>query len=94
MEEEIKESSELQEEEKTLMNTSTNNDGKKTTKRISKDKIKMLREWLRQNKNYPYPAPGEVAKLVSKTELSEKQIRVWFTNYRYRKFSPDVSCLS
>ena len=56
---------------------------KESNKRIKKENIKVLKSWLKKNKDYPYPSFSDVEELANKTSLTEKQIRVWFTNYRY-----------
>ena len=49
---------------------------------MSKENIKVLEEWLEENKEYPYPKQEDLEKLQVKTGLRKRQIRVWFTNYR------------
>jgi hypothetical protein len=42
----------------------------------------MLRQWLQDHSDHPYPSRKEKLALVKKTRLSKKQIQNWFTNAR------------
>ena len=55
---------------------------KATRTKINKRSKNILKNWLRKNKEYPYPNSDDLSELRRKTKLTEKQIRVWFTNFR------------
>lgn len=43
---------------------------------------KKLEEWISTHEEFTYPKAEDLEELISKTGLSDKQIRVWFTNHR------------
>lgn len=45
--------------------------------------MKILEGWLRGHDDYPYPTKQQFKELSKLTGMSNKQVRVWFTNYRY-----------
>ena len=51
-------------------------------KKASKHAREILQEWLDKNESCPYPDDNDLEFLTNKTGLNEKQVRVWFTNYR------------
>jgi hypothetical protein len=59
--------------------------------------VAVLKSWLDDHKNYPYPSSDEKDILARKTGLDVKQINTWFANNRKRAFqdlsfsSPDVA---
>mmetsp|Transcript_27714 Transcript_27714/g.31886 ORF Transcript_27714/g.31886 Transcript_27714/m.31886 type:complete len:126 (+) Transcript_27714:1010-1387(+) len=55
---------------------------------------KKLEEWIRIHEEFTYPKAEDLEELVGKTGLSDKQIRVWFTNHRNRKQTRAEICLS
>ena len=44
----------------------------------------VLREWLLQHRNNPYPTRAETRMLANVTELTTKQVGYWFSNARKR----------
>lgn len=48
--------------------------------------ITILKEWLTNNKNDPYPTPQDKFELARRTNLTLKQIENWFVNARRRYF--------
>jgi hypothetical protein len=52
-------------------------------KRIRRENIRILQTWITEHADYPYPTSEDVKKLSKHTGLKGKQIRVWFTNFRY-----------
>lgn len=50
---------------------------------IEKDTTKALEDWLADHKDYPYPTKQEFRDLAREAGMTNKQVRVWFTNYRY-----------
>lgn len=50
---------------------------KANTKRTySKQANMILKKWLIENYNHPYPKSNQVEKLVEETQLSHKQVRI------------------
>lgn len=43
---------------------------------------KILENWIRNHEEFSYPAQEDLEYLEQMTGLTEKQIRVWFTNHR------------
>lgn len=65
------------------MNTKVGIGNKKSSRtKVGKRSKNILKNWLRKNNEYPYPSSADLEDLTRKTKLTEKQIRVWFTNYR------------
>jgi len=48
----------------------------------------ILKVWLFEHIEYPYPTPEEKQQLCEKTNMSPTQIRNWFTNFRKRHWNP------
>jgi len=42
----------------------------------------LLKEWIEENEDCPYPDKEAIQTLTHATEMNEKQVRVWFTNFR------------
>ncbi len=42
---------------------------------------------MQEHEGCPYPEQEDIAMLMQQTDLTEKQIRVWFTNYRNASIS-------
>mmetsp|Transcript_39058 Transcript_39058/g.44684 ORF Transcript_39058/g.44684 Transcript_39058/m.44684 type:complete len:150 (+) Transcript_39058:16-465(+) len=80
--------------EENLISLRQSNKKRKVRTKISKAVAKLLYEWISSHEDYPYPSSNDLELLKQSTQLTEKQIRIWFTNYRNRKLSPTTSCLS
>uniref|UniRef100_A0A7S2V6E2 Homeobox domain-containing protein n=1 Tax=Fibrocapsa japonica TaxID=94617 RepID=A0A7S2V6E2_9STRA len=52
--------------------------------------VKVLKEWLLspQHIHFPYPTNEEKKDLITKTNISKKQLQTWFTNARRRIWRP------
>jgi hypothetical protein len=50
--------------------------------KFGKQKTRILEQWIKSHEKFSYPNSDELDILTSKSGLTEKQIRVWFTNYR------------
>lgn len=77
--------------EKTLTNNTNNeisNDSNKYLKckraNYSKEVSKILKNWLKENLNNPYPSEREKNDLIKMTGLDSTQINNWFINARRR----------
>ena len=44
--------------------------------------IKMLTKWVEEHIDHPYPDEDELEMLRQATGMTEKQLRIWFTNTR------------
>lgn len=55
---------------------------RKRRTRINKATASVLERWIKQNEQYPYPEDEDLKRLTSETGMTEKQVRIWFTNYR------------
>ncbi|CAD8079641.1 unnamed protein product [Paramecium primaurelia] len=62
---------------KLLQNYPTN-----TKRTYSKSANMILKKWLIENYNNPYPKPHQVEQLVQQTNLTNKQVLNWFINAR------------
>ncbi|CAK69572.1 unnamed protein product (macronuclear) [Paramecium tetraurelia] len=62
---------------KLLQNYPTN-----TKRTYSKSANMILKKWLMENYNNPYPKPNQVEQLVQQTNLTNKQVLNWFINAR------------
>mmetsp|Transcript_13259 Transcript_13259/g.11732 ORF Transcript_13259/g.11732 Transcript_13259/m.11732 type:complete len:89 (+) Transcript_13259:151-417(+) len=60
----------------------------------NRDNRKVLKLWIEENVDCPYPEQDDIDSLTKDTGLSEKQVRVWFTNYRNRRFDRKTNCMS
>jgi len=49
---------------------------------MDKGNIIVLKHWLETHEHCPYPIYEDLMALTHETGMNEKQIRVWFTNYR------------
>lgn len=49
---------------------------------MDKNNIVLLQQWLEEHENCPYPTLEDLEDLTVSTGLTEKQVRVWFTNFR------------
>lgn len=57
---------------------------------ISKSVSKVLKRWLYEHIDNPYPSHVEKQKLSDKTGLATKQIQNWFINARKRIWQPII----
>ncbi|KXN70847.1 hypothetical protein CONCODRAFT_78649 [Conidiobolus coronatus NRRL 28638] len=57
---------------------------KKPRINIDKSSVEVLKEWLVEHINHPYPKESEKDQLAIKTKLSSRQIENWFINARRR----------
>ena len=62
--------------------------------RFPRPVIKILKDWLVEHIDHPYPTEEEKGILSVQTGLSLNQISNWFINARRRILQPMVSCLS
>ncbi|KAI9930658.1 hypothetical protein ASPWEDRAFT_39562 [Aspergillus wentii DTO 134E9] len=60
-------------------------------RRLSQDTVKVLRSWLHQHQEYPYPTEEEKEELQEQTGLSKTQIYNWFSNARRRRLRKRTS---
>ena len=42
----------------------------------------ILEDWIKNHEKFSYPSADQLSSLTEESGLTEKQIRVWFTNYR------------
>lgn len=59
----------------------------KTYQRLPPQAVKVLRAWLYQHREYPYPTDREKEELAEQTGLDKTQISNWFSNTRRRKLT-------
>ncbi|KAK1144147.1 hypothetical protein N8T08_005809 [Aspergillus melleus] len=59
--------------------------GKRSRARLPKHAVRVLRSWLANNSDDPYPTGADNLYLMEKTGLSKTQIRNWLANARKRK---------
>lgn len=57
------------------------------SRRLPSETVKVLRSWLYQHQDYPYPTDQEREDLERQTGLGKTQILNWFTNARRRKMN-------
>ena len=57
---------------------------KRKSQSIGKENRTILLSWLYEHSNYPYPTSRELIELQNITNLSLKQLRTFFVNYRMR----------
>ncbi|KAL4895723.1 hypothetical protein BDV59DRAFT_143528 [Aspergillus ambiguus] len=57
----------------------------KTYQRLPPEGVKVLRTWLYQHREYPYPTDREKEEIAERTGLDKTQISNWFSNTRRRK---------
>ncbi|PYH89313.1 hypothetical protein BO71DRAFT_403162 [Aspergillus ellipticus CBS 707.79] len=68
--------------------------------RLSRDAVRVLKAWLAQHRDNPYPTAHEKRELQEQTGLNRTQLSNWFNNTRRRKrssgdvFAPGQSLLS
>ncbi|KAL1851237.1 hypothetical protein Plec18170_006562 [Paecilomyces lecythidis] len=60
---------------------------RKKYRRLPRNAVIVLRSWLHQHKDYPYPTQWEKENLQQETGLSNAQISDWFMNARRRKLA-------
>lgn len=60
------------------------NDTKKKRKNFTKEQKKVLIDFIEQHKDNPYIDSSGIVKISRQTGLSNKQIRIFLTNYRVR----------
>ncbi|PWY84804.1 hypothetical protein BO70DRAFT_361204 [Aspergillus heteromorphus CBS 117.55] len=76
-------------------NDSTSTRPVRQHQRLSRDSVRILKSWLNQHRDHPYPTAPEKEELEQQTGLSRRQLSNWFNNARRRKRSSgDVSLLS
>ena len=51
-------------------------------KNFSKEAVEILTTWLFENSEFPYPDCEEAKELCRETNLTLKQLRIWFINNR------------
>lgn len=56
----------------------------KQRKNFSEDSSKILKNWLLDHRENPYPSPDQINALCKQTGLTSKQIRTYFVNNRSR----------
>jgi hypothetical protein len=49
---------------------------------FERSSVQIMKEWLLEHIDHPYPSRSDKEFLVAKTGLSKKQIQNWFTNAR------------
>ncbi|KAL1959094.1 hypothetical protein VTO42DRAFT_2881 [Malbranchea cinnamomea] len=59
-------------------------------KRLPKEVVTILRSWLHQHRDNPYPTSEEKEELARQTGLDRRQITHWFSNARRRKIIGNV----
>lgn len=57
---------------------------RKTGIRFSRSNIKLLKDWMHEHRDHPYPTEEEKEDLCSKTSLNPTQISNWLANTRRR----------
>ncbi|KAF9884846.1 hypothetical protein FE257_001189 [Aspergillus nanangensis] len=60
---------------------------RRSYQRLPTDAVKVLRAWLYQHQDHPYPTDREKDELARQTGLDRHQITNWFSNARRRKLS-------
>jgi hypothetical protein len=61
----------------------------KTRKNYTPKQANILTEWARANSDHPYPSTIVIERLAEETNLTSRQIRTFFTNFRMRKWRAD-----
>ncbi|KAG2227254.1 hypothetical protein INT45_008498 [Circinella minor] len=69
-------------------NTNTNGIKKRQRSNLPKPVTAILKTWLTEHKEHPYPNEDEKIALVQKTGLARNQISNWFINARRRILRP------
>ena len=67
---------------------SINNSPGKTRKRLPRESVDVLKAWLTQHLESPYPRDLVREELASRACISPQQVTVWFTNARKRIWQP------
>jgi hypothetical protein len=57
---------------------------KRARKRFSRESVQLLRQWLREHADNPYPTAKELDELKKETGMKRSQIRTWLANTRRR----------
>jgi len=73
--------------EDVLQNGSSSNEKFATEsrgKKLDPEGVKILRAWLKANRQDPHPTEEDVQKLIKLTNFTTKQIKVWFYNERHK----------
>ncbi|KAI7848865.1 hypothetical protein BDC45DRAFT_610006 [Circinella umbellata] len=73
---------------KSSASTSTNGIKKRQRSNLPKPVTAILKTWLTEHKEHPYPNEDEKIALVQKTGLARNQISNWFINARRRILRP------
>ncbi|KAL5362875.1 hypothetical protein BJX96DRAFT_167011 [Aspergillus floccosus] len=60
-------------------------DSKAESKQFVRRGARVLRAWLAQNQEYPYPSEEDKTRLAQETGFSRKRIATWFANARRRQ---------
>ena len=58
--------------------------GKKSSARLSREAVRILKTWLLEHRQYPYPNEQEKEELQERTGLNRTQITNWLANSRRR----------
>ena len=61
--------------------------GKINKIKFGKLQTAILEEWIKSHEEFTYPKYNDLAELIETTGLTDKQIRVWFTNHRNVSFA-------
>ena len=51
---------------------------------------RILKRWVNENLEDPYPSMAEKQELATRAHLSLKQVNDWFTNYRKRHWEEEL----
>ncbi|KAK9595399.1 hypothetical protein V6Z92_001909 [Aspergillus fumigatus] len=60
-------------------------DRQKESKQFVRRGVRILKEWFRDHRDFPYPSEDEKARLVRETGFSRKRMSTWFANARRRQ---------
>lgn len=67
-----------------VLKSARQNEISRARKNFSEENAKVLKKWLLDHKDYPYPTLDQVNNLCQLTGLTSKQIRTFFVNNRSR----------